>query len=100
MIAVSVRNWYLVVYLIGALWLAASMNPPAIAQALSRDTNATDQKPVSAIVDGLEAAWNEHDMHALANLFHEDGIWVLWTGQVWTGRKTIEQGHAAVHKTV
>ena len=39
-------------------------------------------------------------MHALANLFHEDGTWVLWTGQVWKGRNTIEEGHAAVHKTV
>ena len=39
-------------------------------------------------------------MRALAKLFHEDGIWVLWTGQVWTGRKTIEEGHAAVHRTV
>ena len=51
------------------------MNPPAMAQALSRDTGAADQKQVSAIVDDLETAWNEHDMHALANLFHEDGIW-------------------------
>ena len=39
-------------------------------------------------------------MRALANLFHEDGIWILWTGQVWTGRRTIEEGHAAVHRTV
>jgi hypothetical protein len=29
-----------------------------------------------------ETAWNEHDMHALAGLFHEDAVWVLWTGEV------------------
>lgn len=45
-------------------------------------------------------AWNTHDMHALASLFHDDGIWVLWTGQVWTGRTAIEDGHAAGHRTV
>ncbi len=39
-------------------------------------------------------------MHAFASQFHEDAVWVLWTGEVWKGRKAIEQGHAAVHKTV
>lgn len=91
---------YAVSSLIGALWFAALMNPPAMAQAPSTNTNVPDQKQVSAVVDGMETAWNEHDMSALANLFHEDGTWVLWTGQVWKGRKTIEEGHAAVHKTV
>ena len=39
-------------------------------------------------------------MHAFASLFHEDGVWILWTGDVWKGRNAIEEGHAAVHKTV
>jgi len=38
-------------------------------------------------------------MHAFANLFHEDAVWVLWTGNVWKGRTAIENGHASVHKT-
>ena len=59
-----------------------------------------DREQITALVRSWEEAWNSHDMRALANLFHEDGIWVLWTGQVWTGRKTIEEGHAAVHRTV
>jgi uncharacterized protein (TIGR02246 family) len=100
MIVASVRTRYAVSVFIGALWLAMSMNPPATAQVPSPSTNPADQKQVLAIVNGLEKKWNEHDMHALANLFHEDGISVLWTGQVWKGRKTIEEGHAAVHKTV
>ena len=59
-----------------------------------------DREQITALVRSWEEAWNSHDMRALANLFHEDGIWVLWTGQVWTGRRTIEEGHAAVHRTV
>ena len=51
------------------------------------------------ILRGWEAAWNSHDMHAFAELFHDDAVWILWTGQVWTGRTAIEEGHAAVHKT-
>jgi uncharacterized protein (TIGR02246 family) len=39
-------------------------------------------------------------MRAFASLFHEDGVWILWTGDVWRGRDPIETGHAAVHKTV
>ena len=39
-------------------------------------------------------------MTAFASLFHDDGVWVLWTGEVWTGRRVIEDGHAAVHKTI
>jgi uncharacterized protein (TIGR02246 family) len=61
---------------------------------------ASDRAKISAMLRSWEEAWNSHDMHAFANLFHEDGIWVLWTGQVWKGRTAIEDGHAAVHKTV
>jgi uncharacterized protein (TIGR02246 family) len=59
-----------------------------------------DRDQIMAIVRIWEDAWNTHDMHAFAGLFHEDGVWILWTGQVWKGRDAIEQGHAAVHKTV
>ena len=100
MIVASLRTRYANFFFFGARWLAVSMNPPATAQVRSPSVNAADQKQVSGIVNGMEEAWNKHDMHALANLFHEDGTWVLWTGQVWKGRNTIEEGHAAVHKTV
>ena len=66
----------------------------------SEDARAADREQVTAIVQAWERAWNDHDMHALANLFHEDAIWVLWTGEVWSGRPRIEDGFAAVHKTV
>ena len=69
----------------------------------SKQTNspsATDSTQIVAIIDSWQNAWNSHDMHAFANLFHEDGIWVLWNGKVWKGRDTIEKGHAEVHKTV
>ena len=61
---------------------------------------ASDREKITAMIRSWEEAWNSHDMHALASLFHDDGIWVLWTGQVWTGRTAIEDGHAAVHRTV
>ena len=84
--------------LIGASILYCSSAP--MAQESASAAREADRKEISAILEKWEAAWNDHDMHALANLFHEDGIWILWTGHVWTGRKTIEEGHAEVHRTV
>jgi uncharacterized protein (TIGR02246 family) len=59
-----------------------------------------DRAQITALIKGWETAWNGHDMRAFASLFHEDGVWILWTGEVWKGRAAIEEGHAAVHKTV
>jgi non-heme chloroperoxidase len=61
---------------------------------------AKDREEITSILSRWEEAWSTHDMAAFASLFHEDGIWILWTGEVWTGRRVIEEGHAAVHKTV
>jgi uncharacterized protein (TIGR02246 family) len=76
-----------------------SMAAPARSQD-ERARNEVDRTEIMALVDNWERAWNSHDMHAFAGLFHEDGIWVLWTGEVWKGRAAIEDGHAAVHRTV
>jgi uncharacterized protein (TIGR02246 family) len=62
--------------------------------------SAVDRDQITAIVTRWETAWNTHDMTAYASLYHDDGVWVLWTGDVWTGRRAIEDGHAAVHKTI
>ena len=62
--------------------------------------SAKDREEITGILGHWEDAWRAHDMAAFASLFHEDGVWVLWTGEVWTGRRVIEEGHAAVHKTV
>jgi len=61
---------------------------------------AADREQITAMLARWEAAWNTHDMAAFASLFHDDGVWVLWTGAVWRGRRAIEEGHAEVHRTV
>ena len=59
-----------------------------------------DREEITSILGRWEEAWRTHNMSAFASLFHEDGVWVLWTGDVWTDRRAIEDGHAAVHKTI
>ena len=71
-----------------------------VSQPSSKNSEASHREQIKAIIRDWEKAWNSHDMHAFANLFHEDGVWVLWTGVVWKGRAAIREGHAAVHKTV
>lgn len=67
----------------------------------STTKKAADSTKIVALIDAMQTAWNTHDMHALANLFHEDGTWILWDGKiVWKGRSLIEEGHAKAHKTV
>src|SRR5687767_3555792 len=71
--------------------------------ATPRDQSANsikDREEITSILSRWEEAWRTHDMTAFASVFHEDGVWVLCTGDVWTGRRVIEEGHAAVHKTV
>jgi uncharacterized protein (TIGR02246 family) len=88
------RRFTLVVAALLSIWSTA------IGQDRPSSARASDRAQITAMIRSWEEAWNSHDMHAFANLFHEDGIWVLWTGQVWKGRTAIEDGHAAVHKTV
>lgn len=59
----------------------------------------SDRDQIAAIISDWERAWNNHDMRAYGSLYHEDGVWVLWTGNVWTGRAAIEAGHAEAHRT-
>ena len=59
-----------------------------------------DRKAITSLLERWEISWNKHDMRALAALFHEDAVWILWTGEVWTGRKRFEDGMVEVHKTV
>ena len=88
---------YRLVVVVAGLLSAAST---AMGQDVRPVDRAADREQITGIIRRWEEAWNSHDMHAFASLFHEDGTWILWTGRVWTGRAAIEEGHAAVHKTV
>jgi uncharacterized protein (TIGR02246 family) len=72
----------------------------SVSQGSPQADRASDREKITSILRRWEEAWNSHDMRAFASLFHEDGTWVLFTGQVWKGRTAIEEGHVAVHKTV
>jgi uncharacterized protein (TIGR02246 family) len=77
------------------------MTPLAEAQNLpAAGATQTDEAQIRTIFEAWQRAWNAHDMAALGRLFHDDGTWILWTGGVWVGRASIEQGMTQVHRTV
>lgn len=77
-------------------WLLIAAAPSAG----QSDERSGDRDQIVSMVAEWEAAWNAHDMRRLAALFREDAVWVLWTGEVWTGRARFDAGMTEVHKTV
>ena len=77
-----------------ALLVVLLATAPATTPALPRTPPATSVAPADrAEVDSLlrrwEKAWADGDAAAWSSLFHEDGVWVLWTGAEWRGRTRI-----------
>jgi uncharacterized protein (TIGR02246 family) len=92
----AVKSGFHFVALVAALSFASTASQTAT----GAEDRPADRKEITALLSKWERAWDAHDMHSMASLFHEDAVWVLWTGEVWTGRKAFEDGMVAVHKTV
>ncbi len=86
----------LTIGLVASVFLAQ----PIASQEQRQADRTADREQVEAMLARWEAAWNRHDMAAFAAMFHDDGVGVLWTGAVWRGRRSIEEGHAEAHRTV
>lgn len=85
-----------------ALLLAACASAPASVSSSNPRGELTteDLREVNGIFQKWERAWQDHDMRAWAQLFHEDGKYVTWFGEVFSGRDTIESKMAEAHRTV
>ena len=64
------------------------------------DARESDREQITAIMAALDETWNKHDMHAHAELFHEDGVWIAWQGEVFKGAADFEAELTALHKTI
>ncbi len=59
--------------------------------------NCTDGQAVREVIAGYEAAWNQHDMTALAALFRAGAEWINGVGMYWRGKDSVVKGHAVYH---
>jgi SnoaL-like domain len=61
--------------------------------------SASDEDAIRTAVEEYGAAWNRHDMAALAELFTDDADWVNIVGMHWPGKAAVGTGHEAFHRT-
>jgi len=89
------------IVLLAAAFLVACSTTQARepARVPGNEMSADDLRQINGIFERWQNAWNSHDMHAFAQLFHEDATWIVWTGRVWRGRQVIEEGHVEAHRT-
>lgn len=77
----------------------ATLFAPASKSAES-DTRDADRQQITAVMAALDETWNRHDMRAHAALFHDDGIWIAWSGHVLKGPAAYEAALTPLHKTI
>lgn len=59
--------------------------------------DSTDGQAVREVIAGYEAAWNQHDMTALAALFRAGAEWINAVGMYWRGKDAVVKGHTVYH---
>jgi uncharacterized protein (TIGR02246 family) len=70
------------------------------AQAQTIGVDAKDAKEINAALDGMQAAWNHHDMKAFVGYMTDDVEWVNVVGMWWRGKAQVFKAHEAFHKTI
>ena len=58
-----------------------------------------DEQAIRGVVAEYGAAWNRHDMDAMATLFTDDAHWVNIVGWHWPGKAAVIAGHEAIHRS-
>ncbi len=70
-----------------------------MASASASPASSSDEPAIRAVVREYGAAWNRHDMGALAELFTDDAHWINIVGMHWPGKTAVVTGHEAFHRT-
>jgi uncharacterized protein (TIGR02246 family) len=83
------------------LWTLAvaamlAVTPHGDAQASPAKADATE---IRAVLSGIQAAWNHHDMTAFVSYMTEDVEWVNVVGMCWRGKAQVFLAHDRMHKT-
>jgi uncharacterized protein (TIGR02246 family) len=59
-----------------------------------------DAAEIHAALDGMQSAWNHHDMKDFVSYMTEDVEWVNVVGMWWKGKAQVFKAHDALHKTM
>lgn len=58
-----------------------------------------DTTQIHKAFDGLQAAWNHHDMTAFVSFMTDDVEWVNIVGMCWRGKAQVFLAHDRMHRT-
>ena len=58
-----------------------------------------DAGQIHATLDGVQAAWNQHDMKAFVSFMTDDVEWVNIVGMCWRGKAQVFLAHDRMHQT-
>lgn len=58
-----------------------------------------DAAQINAALDGIQSAWNHHDMKAFMSFMTDDIEWINIVGMRWRGKAQVFLAHDRMHKT-
>jgi uncharacterized protein (TIGR02246 family) len=59
-----------------------------------------DSVEIHTALEGMQAAWNHHDMKLFVSYMTDDVEWVNVVGMWWRGKAQVYKAHDALHKTM
>lgn len=80
--------------LVMAMMLGSQRTGEAQAQLATKET-----AEIRAALDGIQTAWNHHDMKAFVNYMTDDVEWVNIVGMWWRGKAQVFLAHDRMHRT-
>jgi len=82
--------------LVAVLFVMATTTVQGRAQKMT--VNEKDATEIKAALNGMQAAWNYHDMKAFVSYMTDDVEWVNVVGMWWRGKAQVFKAHDAMHK--
>jgi uncharacterized protein (TIGR02246 family) len=80
--------------------MGAAMSSGAPAGAQTNVVPAKAAAEIHAALDGMQAAWNHHDMRAFVSYMTDDVEWVNVVGMWWRGKAQVYKAHERLHETM
>jgi uncharacterized protein (TIGR02246 family) len=70
------------------------------ARAQTDEVPAADAAQIHAALQGMQDAWNKHDMKAFVSFMADDVQWINVRGSWWKGKPEVYRQHEMLHETI
>jgi uncharacterized protein (TIGR02246 family) len=88
------QRWFAV------LALSSMLGVDGVARAQATAVPEKDAAEIRAELQGMQDAWNRHDMKAFVSCMSDDVEWVNVVGMWWKGKDQVYRAHEAFHQTI